>query len=114
MSPLKVTTFNAAGLTPSKAQLLANLRADISCLQETHKDSVPPNIPGMHLVIHHPSRVHGSAIYAREKSAIIQSDDLSHGEIEILQIKMKQMSIISVYKPPAVHFEWPTNHKIDN
>ena len=114
MSPLKAITFNAEGLTSIKAQLLANLRADILCLQETHKDSVPPNIPGMHLIIHHPSRVHGSAIYAREKSAIIQSDVISHGDIEILQIKMKQMSIISVYKPPAVPFDWPMNHKIDN
>ena len=114
MPPLKITTFNAEGLTSAKAQLLASLKADILCLQETHKDSAPPNIPGMHLIIHHPSRVHGSAIYAREKSSIIQSDDLSHGEIEILEAKMKQITIISVYKPPPVPFDWPINHNIDN
>ena len=114
MSPLKTITFNAEGLTSTKAHLLASLKADILCLQETHKESVPPNIPGMHLIIHRPSRVHGSAIYAREKSAIVQSDDLSYGEIEILQIKMKQITIVSVYKPPPVPFNWPANHNINN
>ena len=114
MPPLKIITFNAEGLTFTKAKLLASLNADVLCLQETHKDSVPPNIQGMHLIIHHPSRVHGSAIYAKDKSTIIQSDDISHGEIEILQVKMEQITIISVYKPPPIPFDWPINHNIDN
>lgn len=112
MSLHKSITFSVEGLTSTKAQLLIRLKA-ILCLQETHKDSIPPNIPGMHLIVHHASRVHGSAIYARERFSIILSNDLSHGEIEILQVRMKQITIISVYKSPPVPFDWPVNHNID-
>ena len=60
MDNFKVTSFNTEGLSPIKTDLLADLNTNILCLQETHKDTAPPAIPGMHLIIHHGSRVHGT------------------------------------------------------
>ncbi len=91
----------------AKSEIIASLEADIVCPQETHKDLVPPKIPGMHLIIHHPSPVHGSAIYVRDKSAIKTSTDLSGGGLEILQVDTEHLNITSVYKPPAISLTWP-------
>ena len=68
MSLFKTISFNAERLSSAKLELLASLNADIICVQEAHKDSVPPKLPGMHLVIHHTSPVYGSAVYARDPS----------------------------------------------
>ncbi len=94
-------------MSAAKSDIIANLDADIACLQETHKDLVPPKIPGMHLIIHHPSPVHGSAIYVRDKSVNKTSTDLSDGGLEILQVDTEHLNITSVYKPRAIPFTWP-------
>ena len=112
MSQPKIISFNAEGLSPTKCELLANLNADVLCLQETHKDKEPPKIPGMHLIIYHMSPVHGSAIYARDQAIILNSSDLSENGLEILQIDTAKLTIISVYKPPTTPFTWPRNHNI--
>ena len=112
MSQPKIISFNAEGLSPTKCELLANLNADVLCLQETHKDKEPPKIPGMHLIIYHTSPVHGSAIYARDQAIILNSSDLSENGLEILQIDTAKLTIISVYKPPTTPFTWPRNHNI--
>ncbi|NEO82313.1 reverse transcriptase domain-containing protein [Moorena sp. SIO4G3] len=103
----KIVSFNAEGLSAAKVDLLSGLNADIICVQETHKDSVPPKIPGMHLTIHHQSPVHGSAIYARDPSTITNSLDVSHGGIEILRVETQHLCVVSVYKPPPTPFMWP-------
>ena len=95
MSSLILVSFNAEGISPAKIEILSNLRGDILCLQETHKDSTPPKIPGMHLVVYHPSPVYGSAIYARDTSTIINSKDLSDEGIELLKVEMKHIIIVS-------------------
>ncbi len=100
----RVLSLNAAGMSAAKSEIIASLDADIFCLQETHKELVPPEIPGMHIIIHHPSPVHGSAIYMRDKSVIKTSTDLSDGEIKILQVDTEHLNITSVYKPPAIPF----------
>ncbi|KAK3885135.1 hypothetical protein Pcinc_010617 [Petrolisthes cinctipes] len=61
----RVLSLKVEGTSATKSEIIATLNADI-CLQETHEDLVPPKIPGMHLIIHRPSPVHGSAIYARD------------------------------------------------
>ncbi len=68
---------------------------------------MPPKTLGMHLIIHHPSPVHGSAIYVRDKSVIKTSTDLSDEGLEILQVDTEHLNITSVYKPPAIPFTWP-------
>ena len=107
MSSFKIVSFNAEGISPTKTEILPSLGADILCLQETHKDSTPPKIPGMHLVVYHASPVHGSAIYARDISIIMNSRDRSDEEIEILEVEMTHITIVSVYKPPLTPFRWP-------
>ena len=114
MSLFKIISFNAERLSSAKSELLSNLNASIICVQETHKDSVPPKIPGMHLAIHHQSPVHGSAIYARDPSVITKSIDLSYGGVEILQVETQHLNIVSVYKPPPTPFMWPQSHDFKN
>ena len=110
----RIISFNAEGISVNKSELLANLEADILCLQETHKDLVPPRIPGMHLVIFHSSPVHGSAIFARDKSIILNSKDISDGGLEILQVDTEHINITTVYKPPPTNFTWPQTHQLGN
>ena len=71
----KIISLNAEGITPTKCDILSDLQADILCIQETHKDTAPPTIHVMHLIIHFPHLKHGSAIYARDKSVITSSQD---------------------------------------
>ena len=112
MYSFKITSFNVEGITSTKCDILSDIQADILCLQETHKDSPPPNVHGMHLIIYHGHLKHGSAIYAREKSTILASQDLSEQGMEILRVETSQMTITSVYKPPPTPFSWPqtTDH----
>ena len=109
MGIFKIVSFNAEGISPAKAQILSDLRADILCLQETHKELTLPDIPGMHLIIHQGSPVHGSAIYAREKAIITNSENLSINGLEILRVETKGLNIVAVYKPPPTPFQWPQN-----
>ena len=109
MENFKIVSFNAEGISPAKIQILADLRADILCLQETHKDMTMPSIPGMHLIVHHGSPVHGSAIYARDKAIISNSQNLSANKMEILKVETRHLNIMSVYKPPPTPFQWPEN-----
>ncbi len=110
----RVLSLNAEGISTTKAEILTNLDTDIICLQETHKDTVPPRMPGMHLAIHHPSPVHGSAIYTSDGSVIKSSTDLSEGGLEILQVDTEHLNIIAVYKPPATPFAWPDTLHLSN
>ena len=113
MPELNIISFNTEGLSKPKADLLADTKADILCLQETHKDSIPTKIPGMDLAIHHPSPVHGSAIYVRDKSTVLSSNDWSENGMEILVIETRDLTIVSVYKPPPTPFNWPNRHKLN-
>ena len=74
MTDVKVTTFNTEGISDVKTDILSKLEAGILCVQETHKASTPPDIPGMHFILHHGSNVYGSAVYARNKSIIVNSE----------------------------------------
>ena len=106
-----MTSFNTEGISAVKTELLSHLNTDILCLQETHKDEAPPVIPGMNLIIHHGSRIHGSAIYARDTAIISNSEDMSNHGLELLKVETDNMTILSIYKPPPARFEWP---QVDN
>ena len=107
MNSFKITSFNVEGITNTKCDILSDIQADILCLQQTHKDSAPPSVRGMHLIIYHGHPKHRSAIYARDKSTILASQDFSEQGMEILRVETSQMTITSVYKPPPTPFSWP-------
>ena len=65
----------------------------------------------MNLIIHHGSRIHGSAIYARDTAIISNSEDMSNHGLELLKVETDNMTILSIYKPPPARFEWP---QVDN
>ena len=114
MDTFKIMSFNTEGISSTKCDILADLQVDILCLQETHKDDVPPTIAGMHLIIHHKHPKHGSAIYARDKSTITSGEDFSDQGMEILRVETAQLIVISVYKPPPTPFLWPNIPNPDN
>ena len=64
-------------------------------------------------LIHHPSHVHGSAIYACGKSIVIGSKNYTSNGIEILKVETEHINIISVYKPPPTPFTWPADLELD-
>ena len=103
-------SFNVQGFSSTKAELLSDLKLDVLCIQETHRcDENPPLIPGMHLIIAHGSAKHGSAIFAKDKSIIMESKNHYENGMEILRIETTNLSITSVYKPPPTPFHWPHN-----
>jgi len=112
MSQFRIISFNAEGLSSVNAEILGTLQADVLCLQENHISSTPMNIPGMHLISHHPSPIHGSAIYIRDPSTTMNFCDLSENGLEILQIELEKLTVTSVYKPPAAPFAWPGNQNL--
>ena len=113
MKEIKIISFNCEGLSAIKVDLIANLQPDILCLQETHKDTIPPTIPGMHLVVHNPSSVHGSAMYVKNPAIIERSFNDTDQGVEVLRAETTQMTVISVYKPPPTPFVWPQQIPLD-
>ncbi|GFR57536.1 hypothetical protein ElyMa_005340700 [Elysia marginata] len=109
MAAFKILSFNSEGITQTKCEILSDLHADVLCLQETHKESTPPNIHGMHLIVHHGHAKHGSAIYARDKSTVLSSHDFSEEGMEILRVETTKVVITSAYKPPPTPFSWLHN-----
>ena len=107
MKEMRIMSFNCEGLSPVKIDMISNLKPDILCLQETHKDTTPPAIPGLSLIVHHPSSVHGSAMYIKNSSTMERSYNDTAQNVEILRAETTQMTVISVYKPPQTPFSWP-------
>ena len=107
MEGFTIASFNVEGISSAKIEILSNLKFDILCLQETHKE-MTPDIPGMNLLIQHGNTVHGSAIYSRDKSTILGTQDLSTNGLEILRIETTYFNVVSVYKPPPTPFVWPS------
>ena len=111
---MKIVSFNTEDLSFPKADLIVNLNPDMLCLQETHIVNKPPKIPGMYLAVYSPSRVHGSAIFTRDKTVVTETAILSQGPIEILELKTKSFNVISVYNLPTERFFWPIGRTMDD
>ena len=58
-------------------------------------------------MVHHPSPVHGSAIYVKNSTTIERSFNDTAQNVEVLRVETTQMTVISVYKPPPTPFTWP-------
>ena len=65
------------------------------------------------MIVHHPSPVHGSAIYAKNPATIDRSYDDTFQNVEVLRVETPQMTVISVYKPPPQAFTWPQQNPMD-
>ena len=113
MNNIKIISFNCEGLSAVKVEIISRLQPDILCLQETHKDTTPPAIPGMSMIVHQPSPVHGSAIYAKNPTIIDRSFNDTANNVEVLRVETTQMTVISVYKPPPEPFSWPQQTPLD-
>lgn len=114
------TSQNIEGFSASKGQLLATLCADyicdILCIQETHRDmaSSRPKIPGMISIGEIPNKQYGSAIFSKP-GLIIESSEHSNTEnIEIITIEVKRCTVISIYKPPNIDFDFKKPKNFDN
>ena len=106
MNETKIISLTCEGLSAVKVEIISKLQPDLLCLQETHKDTIPPAIPGMSMIVHHPSPVHGSAIYAKNPATVDRSYDDTFQNVEVLRVETPQMTVISVYKPPPQAFTW--------
>ena len=53
------------------------------------------------------NQTHGSAIYARELSIVKNSNNMTIGDIEVLEVDLGAVTIIAVYKPPPSPFVMP-------
>ncbi|KAJ8362344.1 hypothetical protein AAFF_G00379670 [Aldrovandia affinis] len=112
MSALVVTSINVEGYTKTKAEVIASHCSgnDIICMQETHLGlkSNRPMLPGMKLVveIRHPK--YGSAVFV---NPLLDVRDIytnsSDTNIETVTVCLPEISITSLYKPPASPFVWP-------
>ncbi|KAJ8408620.1 hypothetical protein AAFF_G00252550 [Aldrovandia affinis] len=112
MSALVVTSINVEGYTKTKAEVIASHCSgnDIICMQETHLGlkSNRPTLPGMKLVaeIRHPK--YGSAVFV---NPLLDVRDIhtnsSDTNIETVTVCLPEISITSLYKPPASPFVWP-------
>ena len=111
----KVCQLNIEGISKDKCDYLSKIcldnHIDIIVLQETHVETEEKmfargNVRGYILVDFIPSKVHGIATYVREN---IDSYEmvLKHvfSGIFVLAIKVADLHIVNVYKPPNV--AWP-------
>ena len=110
LATLKIISFNTEGFTAAKSELISELCAsensNLLCLQETHCDSsqTHPEINGMTLINELPHAQHGSAIFARPNLHIISSNKEICGKTEMLTVKLNNVMITSIYKPPNKPF----------
>lgn len=84
------------------------MKADFMCLQETHRETTGPSIPGMHIAVNFKSNIYGSTILLCDKRLVETAAAKHHGTIELIMVELNQIVVVSVYKIPGEQFGWPT------
>ena len=82
---------------------------DIICMQETHigPEHCRQSIHGMKLIAETRHRKYGSAVYAKQTLNIEEVHiEVTNLRIELITVSLANITITSVYKPPASEFEW--------
>ena len=108
---LKVMSVNIEGLSSAKQQILAELcanhKCDVLCMQETHRGSgaVRPRVSGMNLVTEIAHEQYGSALFISDSCTCESTSTSSSDNIEIIQATLNRVSINSYYKPPNQAFD---------
>ena len=111
---LKVISANVEGLSNSKEQLLAtickNQNCDVLCLQETHRGTTNnrPKVHGMTLAVEHPHSKYGSVIFVKTGTIIESMSVTEDGDVQVLELELKRVTVTSVYKPPIGAFRFHT------
>ncbi|KAK1884371.1 Exodeoxyribonuclease [Dissostichus eleginoides] len=106
---LSIVSINIEGFSGCKAEILATManRFDILCMQETHIGPAQhrPTIPGMKLVAETRHRQYGSAVFSRPNLKIEEIwTHTTEGNMETITVALPNVSVTSVYKPPATPF----------
>ena len=104
-----ILQLNVEGLTNSKLTIIEQLahtnKVTAILLQETHCETTEKlTIPEFTLASHILNKQHGLATFVRqdiEWSLETQSEDYS--QLEWLAVKVQNVTIINVYKPPPTH-----------
>ncbi|KAK1883404.1 Exodeoxyribonuclease [Dissostichus eleginoides] len=106
---LSIVSINIESFSGCKAEILATManRFDILCMQETHIGPAQhrPTIPGMKLVAETRHRQYGSAVFSRPNLKIEEIwTHTTEGNMETITVALPNVSVTSVYKPPATPF----------
>lgn len=106
----RILQLNVEGILQSKCDYIARLakehKIDIICLQETHlrdisKINSRATISGYKILAYNISRIHGSIAYAELSLHDIKAIFINETNgIELIQIKLENTHITTVYKPP--------------
>ena len=103
---LMVMSVNIEGLSSTKQQLLAELcanhKCDVLCMQETHRDpgTVRPRVHGTNLVAEIAHAQYGSPLFIRDSCTCESTSTSSTGDIEVIQETLNGVTVNSYYKPP--------------
>ena len=89
-----VMTVNIEGLSSIKQQILAELcanqKCDVLCMQETHRGAVRPRVPVMNLVTEIAHEQYGSALFMRDSCTCDSTSTTDN--IEIIQATLNGVS----------------------
>lgn len=110
----RILQINAEGLSRDKCEYLSklatDLKIDILAVQETHLTEDLErrgNIAGYRMIARLFSSIHGSAVYARNNLCNLSEVNCHKiNDIEIITVKLNNLTIMSIYKPPSSN--WPT------
>ena len=107
-----VMSVNIEGLSSAKqyilAELCANHKCDILCMQETHRGpgAIRPRVPEKNLVAEIAHEQYGSALFIRISCTCESTSTSSTDNIEIIQATLSGVSVNSYYKPPNQVFDF--------
>ena len=88
------------------AELCANHRCDVLCMQETHSDpgAVCHRVTGINLVAEIAHEQYGIALFICDPYRCESTSTSSADNIEIIQATLNGMTVNSYYKPPNQPF----------
>ncbi|KAI4825603.1 hypothetical protein KUCAC02_021283 [Chaenocephalus aceratus] len=105
---LSIVSINIEGFSGCKAEILATManRFDILCMQETHIGLQNTTYhPWNELVAETRHRQYGSAVFSRPNLKIEEvGTHTTEGNMKTITVALPNVSVTSVYKPPATPF----------
>ena len=109
---LSTMSINIQGYSQAKTEIVSTFAHgyDIVSMQETYigPEHCRPSIHGMKLIAEIRHR-NGSAVYAKPTPIIKEvHPEVTDSLIELITVTLANITITSVYKPPASEFEWPS------
>jgi exonuclease III len=109
---IKTTSINIEGFSTNKSDIIFEIcmqnECDVISFQETleEKNSIRSMIKNMKLAIEIPHNKYDSAVFIKRDSKILLTNYTDHNDIEILTIELTNCTIISIYKPLCIPFQF--------